>query len=109
MANISAKRLKEKLDDHKVCVLDVRAAEKFALNHITHHNTDMINIPKQRIFDIADNDKPIDLPFSKETEIVITCTTGNSAGKCADILEDKGYQVTVLEGGITAWNNADKT
>ncbi|HLQ97547.1 MAG TPA: rhodanese-like domain-containing protein, partial [Candidatus Dormibacteraeota bacterium] len=38
-----------------------------------------------------------------------TCTTGNSAGKCADILEDKGYQVTVLEGGITAWNNADES
>jgi len=109
MANISAKQLKEKLDDHKVCVLDVRATEKFARNQITHHNTDMINIPKQRIFDTADNDEPIDLPFSKGTEIVITCTTGNSAGKCADILEDKGYQVTVLEGGITAWNNADES
>ena len=100
---------KHSLDNHKVCVLDVRAEEKFAFNHITHQNADMVNIPKQRIFDVADNEEPIDLPFSKKTEVVITCTTGNSASKCADILEDKGYQVTVLEGGITAWNNADKT
>src|SRR5699024_3358445 len=100
---------KHSLDNHKVCDLDVRAEEKFAFNHITHHKADIVNIPKQRIFDVADNDEPIDLTFSKETEIVITCTTGNSAGKCADILEDKGYQVTVLEDGITAWNNADES
>ena len=41
--------------------------------------------------------------IDENKEIIVTCTTGNSAKKCATILEEKGYQVTVLEGGLMAW------
>ncbi|WP_347815353.1 rhodanese-like domain-containing protein [Cytobacillus oceanisediminis] len=34
----------------------------------------------------------------KEKEIIVACTTGNSAAGCAAILTE-----IVLEGGITAW------
>lgn len=108
MNKISPKQFKEKLAEQTMLVLDVRSEDKFAQNHLKHKNADTLNVPKQRIFASADPQQSIDLPFSKETEVIITCTTGNSAGKCADILYEKGYQVTVLEGGMTAWNDEAK-
>lgn len=105
----SPKQIKKKLAQRKMIVLDVRSEEKFAHNHLKHENADTINVPKQRIFDVAHTDQSIDMPFSKETEVIVTCTTGNSAGKCAEILANQGYRATVLQGGMTAWNQATKT
>jgi rhodanese-related sulfurtransferase len=45
----------------------------------------------------------------KDKEIIVTCTTGNSATRCATILSEKDYHVVVLEGGITAWKNYVET
>lgn len=44
----------------------------------------------------------------KGREVVVTCTTGNSAAKCAKILDSLGYQVKILDGGLTAWNEFRK-
>jgi len=99
MKTILPKELNEKLKSEKVFILDVRAEEKFKKEHIESS----INIPKTYLFDLqGQNTEPIaNLPKNKE--IIVTCTTGNSAKKCATILEEKGYQVTVLEGGLMAW------
>ncbi|WP_442598895.1 rhodanese-like domain-containing protein [Neobacillus sp. D3-1R] len=95
---ISPKELAEKmLKEDNVQLLDVRAADKYQAFHIEGTNW---NIPKNAIFDLDENLLAV-LP--KEKEIIVTCTTGNSATKCAEILAGKDYNVVVLEGGVTAW------
>ncbi|MFK4997915.1 rhodanese-like domain-containing protein [Bacillus sp. N9] len=103
MKTISAQELQTKIEESEdLCILDVRAKEKFEKEHIKKENIETMNIPKHMIFE----DQPIALP--KDKEIVVTCTTGNSARKCAAILEEKGYAVTLLKGGITAWKESNR-
>lgn len=91
---------KKMKNEDKLVLLDVRAEEKYNDFHIEDNNIDNLNIPKTNILDL-DKEKVQSLP--KEKEIFVTCTTGNSATKCANILSEKNYNVVVLEGGITAW------
>ena len=91
---------KKMKDEEKLVLLDVRAEEKYNDYHIKDPNIENLNIPKTNILDL-DKDKIQALP--KEKEIFVTCTTGNSATKCATVLSDHDYDVVVLEGGITAW------
>lgn len=54
--------------------------------------------------------------FSKEIEVLnkkntylIYCRTGNKSRKAADLMEKAGFKhVYMLDGGITAWNQAGK-
>lgn len=80
-------------------VLDVRAQEKFMNDHIE----DSYNIPKTSIFNFEESEDNIKEVLSKSEKIIVTCTTGNSAMKCAKILAEHDYNVQVLEGGLTAW------
>ncbi|MEH7072566.1 rhodanese-like domain-containing protein [Neobacillus drentensis] len=101
---ISPKALDEKLQKKEpIFLLDVRAEEKYNEYHITDPNIKNQNIPKNIIFDLEGNGEEGLQSLPKNGEIVVTCTTGNSARKCAEILSQKDYQVTLLEGGITAW------
>lgn len=104
MKKITPKQLKERLDKEKITILDVRSKEKFQIGRLKHPNAEHINIFKEDIFHFKNTHDPIQLPIPQEQEIVITCTSGNSAKKCADILTDKGYNVTLLEGGMMGWN-----
>jgi rhodanese-related sulfurtransferase len=94
-------------NNEKLFVLDVRAEEKFIAERIEHKNMDSHNIPKSVIFDLENGQTIPDLP--REKEIIVTCTTGNSASKCAEILSNRDYKVVTLEGGLTAWKNFMKT
>lgn len=103
---MTPKELDEKLKrNEKVILLDVRAEEKYNDFHIESPLVESHNIPKTEIFE-AEDVLPFALP--KEQEIVVTCTTGNSAAKCAEILRSRHYNVTVLEGGLTAWKEYQK-
>ncbi len=104
MKKITPEQLAKQLQSKKTTIVDVRSAEKFLLNHLQHDHAKTLNVPKTTIFNSEKSGEQLDVPFSKEAEIVITCTTGNSATRCAHILADKGYNVRVLEGGMTAWN-----
>jgi len=101
---ISPKNLDEKLQNNEpIFLLDVRAEEKYNNYHITDPNIKNQNIPKNIIIDLEENGEEGLQSLPKNSDIVITCTTGNSARKCAEILSKKDYQVTLLDGGITAW------
>lgn len=101
MKYIEAKQLKEQLaDGEHQTIIDVRAHEKFMREQINEVGAEVLNIPKKTILEEKDfssipNDRPL----------LITCTTGNSARRCAEILHKNGYDVTVLEGGMTSWKN----
>ena len=101
---ISPKALDEKLQNNEpIFLLDVRAEEKYNDYHIVNPNIKNQNIPKNIIFDLEENGEEGLQYLPKNSDIVITCTTGNSARKCAEILSEKEYQVTLLDRGITAW------
>jgi len=96
---ITPKELHERLQSgEKVLLLDVRGEEKYNEFHIKESR----NLPKNVIFQLEEKeDARLSLP--KDQEIIVTCTTGNSASKCAAILNTHDYHVTVLDGGLTAW------
>lgn len=108
MRKITPKELDVKLATDQALVLDVRAKEKYEKNPILHKNIENIHIPKTEIFNIGEKGMDSNLPLPDHKEIIVTCTTGNSAGKCATILEEQGYQVTLLDGGVTAWESYQK-
>jgi rhodanese-related sulfurtransferase len=104
MKTILPKELREKVETNdEICILDVRAEEKYENEHIEGGNIQSSNIPKSHIFNLDDDNADIISTLPKNKEIIVTCTTGNSARKCASILSEKNYNVTLLEGGITAW------
>ncbi|NRD77944.1 rhodanese-like domain-containing protein [Bacillus sp. BRMEA1] len=100
---IIAKELYERIpSSEKTFVLDVRAEEKYNEFHIEAAQFESHNIPKTVIFELDElGENQVSLP--KDKEIIVTCTTGNSAAKCAEILDRLNFNVKVLEGGVTAW------
>lgn len=107
---ITPEELYQKLaTDEKVVVLDVRDEQKYEDYHIEDMNVESLNIHKTKIFELAENEKIEMNSLPKEKEIVVTCTTGNSATKCATILFEHEYDVVILEGGITAWKEYLRT
>ncbi|MED3561791.1 rhodanese-like domain-containing protein [Bacillus xiapuensis] len=107
---ITPKELNERLKrNEKVLLLDVRAEEKYQAEHITAPQIENFNIPKTIIFEMEETKEERKFPFQKKQEIIVTCTTGNSAAKCASILSSLDYQVKVLEGGLTAWKEYQKS
>lgn len=108
MKRITPQELATKIITDRVLVLDVRTKEKYETNPITDKNIENFHIPKIEIFNFPEKEDQQDLNLPKNQEVIITCTTGNSASKCATILIDKGYHVTLLEGGVTAWEAYQK-
>ncbi|MFD0828307.1 rhodanese-like domain-containing protein [Neobacillus sp. M.A.Huq-85] len=107
---ITPKELHERLNrNEKVLLLDVRAEEKYQAEHITAPQIENLNIPKTIIFEAEETKEDVKLFLPKEKEIIVTCTTGNSAAKCANILSTIDYKVKVLEGGLTAWKEYQKS
>lgn len=105
MKTISPSELKKKIsNEDEIVILDVRAIEKYSKDHIDATNVHSINIPKSTIFQLQETKETSILELPVDKEIIVTCTTGNSARKCASILSEYHYQVTVLDGGMTAWN-----
>ncbi|CAM3664538.1 hypothetical protein GCM10009865_03350 [Aeromicrobium ponti] len=106
METISPKELMGKIKGSKeVYILDVRAEEKYEEDHIRDNNVQSVNISKTKIFNLDETDAESLSVLPKNKEIIVTCTTGNSARKCAAILAGKEYNVTLLDGGITAWKD----
>ncbi|PAE41308.1 rhodanese-like domain-containing protein [Bacillus sp. 7884-1] len=107
LKTITPKELHERIiGEDQIILLDVRAVEKYKELHIEEPHVVSLNIPKTEIFNLEEDLVLSQLP--KDRPVVVTCTTGNSAAKCAKILDGLGYQVEVLEGGLTAWKEYRK-
>ncbi len=104
LKKITPEELFQKMNtQEKVFLLDVRAEDKYNDFHIEGPSIESQNIHKEEIFKSEENKNVAVKSLPKNQEIVVTCTTGNSATKCANILSNQEYNVAVLEGGITAW------
>jgi len=77
-------------------LVDVRSGSEFASGHIPG----AVNIPMDQI-ESRLGDLGLNLP------IVLVCQSGKRARMTADLLEPCQRQITVLEGGTTAWIESD--
>lgn len=106
---ISPEELYQKMQTQKLTLVDVRDEEKYDNYHIEGDTIESLNIHKTKIFQLEEGEVEEIPALPKNEEIIVTCTTGNSATKCATILSKKDYHVAVLEGGITAWKEFVKS
>jgi len=80
--------------------LDTRDAEEFAKGHI--HGSKNVPLAKIRAGETKTLDKYKDAP------IVTVCNYGNTARSAAAALEKAGFtKVSVLQGGLQAWQSAN--
>lgn len=109
MKKITPEELYQKLNsEENLVILDVRAEEKYNDYHIEATGIENMNINKTEIFNLEEIERAEINNLPKDKPIIVTCTTGNSATKCANILVKRDYDVAVLEGGITAWKEYNK-
>lgn len=95
---LSPTTLRQRINDPKVRLLDVRTPGEFAAARIAGSH----NIPLGDIETHADA-----LANGAATEIVVVCQSGGRAKIAADALRAKGRtNVTVLDGGVGAWESA---
>jgi len=76
-------------------LIDVRSGSEFASGHIPG----AVNIPMDQIEARLDDLRP-------GVPIILVCQTGKRARMTADLLEPCQRQISVLEGGTSAWIQA---
>jgi len=104
LKTVTPEELSDKIrQGEQLIILDVRDQEKYNRFHIEGGNIQSLNIHKTEIFGLEEKEDQEIPSLPKGKELIVTCTTGNSATKCAAILSERGYEVAVLEGGLTAW------
>lgn len=98
---ISAATLRRWLEEEKpVVVLDVRTPEQRAEWSIPGSiHVDAYEKLKQHHSDALDG---VDLP--KNVPVVTVCAAGKTSEIAAEFLENKGYEVYSLQGGMKAWS-----
>ncbi len=80
-------------------VMDVRSATEFQNWQIKGQSLQAINVP---YFDFKENEVN-DRLIPEESHVVLISDVGPASSKVADRLLSKGYEVSVLDGGFTAW------
>ncbi len=82
-------------------LLDVRNEEDFKRSPMeARYPLDMMNIPYFTF--VEDEAQTSRVPSGKP--IVVLCAMGNSSGYVAQLLQEKGYSVANLEGGMHSWS-----
>ncbi|MYL29569.1 rhodanese-like domain-containing protein [Halobacillus halophilus] len=98
MKTLTAKEVEQKLNEGKTLnIVDVREDEEVAEGMIpgaTH-------IPLGSIADRADE-------LDKEKPYIMVCRSGGRSGRASQILEDKGFDITNMEGGMMSWEGPTK-
>ena len=85
----------EAIKAKNIQVLDARTAEEYKSGHIKNAlQANWLNKPE-----FEDRTQHLD----KSKPVFIYCLSGGRSGAAAAYLSEKGYTVTNLEGGITAW------
>ena len=91
------------IEQPNVQLLDVRTAEEFAEGFIASRNGGQcLNIDVKRD-DFMEKAKAI---LDKSKPVAVYCRTGRRSMNAALQLDEAGYQVVNLKGGITGWQSA---
>ncbi len=81
-------------------ILDVRTAEEFASGYIENAMLADWNDQKEFQRRVA--------ALNKKQTVAVYCLSGGRSSKAVQYLKSQGFDVVELEGGINAWNRADK-
>lgn len=92
---VTAEEMKELTELDDVQLVDVRTPEEYGEGYIEgFQNIDFFAPDFESKIEKLDKTKPV----------IIYCKSGNRSGKCAAMMEDKGFvKIYDLEGGITQW------
>jgi glyoxylase-like metal-dependent hydrolase (beta-lactamase superfamily II)/rhodanese-related sulfurtransferase len=100
---IEPTELKKKIDNHEnIFILDVRTPQEYEawkLSYENHQNPKLI--PVDRLFM---NDPDLLKAIPKDQEIVTLCAHGNRSMMAARLLNQLGYNVKSVRGGMAGWN-----
>jgi glyoxylase-like metal-dependent hydrolase (beta-lactamase superfamily II)/rhodanese-related sulfurtransferase len=100
---IAPNELKKKIDNHEdIFILDVRTPQEYEswkLSYDNHQNPKLI--PVDRLF-LNDSNLLKEIP--KDKEIVTVCSHGNRSMMAARLLNQLGYNVKSVKGGMAGWN-----
>lgn len=100
---IDPTELKKKIDNHEnIFILDVRTPQEYEawkLSYENHQNPKLI--PVDRLFT---NDPNLLKEIPKDQEIVTLCAHGNRSMMAARLLNQLGYNVKSVRGGMAGWN-----
>ncbi|HJT83747.1 MAG TPA: rhodanese-like domain-containing protein [Nitrososphaeraceae archaeon] len=100
---IEPEDLKKKIDnDENIFLLDVRTPQEYDAWRISYDK--YVNpklIPVDRLFV---NDPTLLKEIPKDKEIVTVCAHGNRSLMAANILNQLGYNVKSVKGGMAGWN-----
>jgi glyoxylase-like metal-dependent hydrolase (beta-lactamase superfamily II)/rhodanese-related sulfurtransferase len=100
---IEPTELKKKIDNHEnIFILDVRTPQEYEawrLSYEKHQNPKLI--PVDRLFM---NDPNLLKEIPKDQEIVTLCAHGNRSMMAARLLNQLGYNVKSVKGGMAGWN-----
>jgi len=100
---IEPTELKKKIDNHEnIFILDVRTPQEYEawkLSYENHQNPKLI--PVDRLFM---NDPNLLKEIPKDQEIVTLCAHGNRSMMAARLLNQLGYNVKSVKGGMAGWN-----
>ncbi|MGB8954082.1 MAG: MBL fold metallo-hydrolase [Tumebacillaceae bacterium] len=84
-----------------VFILDVRNPQDFQDWKIEGRHLEHVNIP---YFQFLEEDESVYVDLPKNTEIVVVCAKGKSAQMVSEQLDERGYNVSALEQGMTGWS-----
>ena len=91
MKTVTTKWIKENLDN--INLIDVRSPEEFKMGHVEGS----ANIPYPGILFNAEH------LLDKEKEYYLICHSGNRSGMATRNLDEKGYKVASVEGGVSSY------
>ena len=100
---IEPTELKKKIDNHEnIFILDVRTPQEYEAWKLSYENHQSPKlIPVDRLFM---NDPNLLKEIPKDQEIVTLCAHGNRSMMAARLLNQLGYNVKSVRGGMAGWN-----
>ena len=93
MKEITPKEIQKLLEEgKKLNIIDVREVDEVATGKIPS----AVNIPLGFIESQMNE-------LNKETEYIMVCRSGGRSGRAAQFLENEGFQVVNMSGGMLDW------
>lgn len=102
MKAINAKEINQLIvEKQPVFMLDVRNEDDFKDWKIEGENIEYLNVP---YFDLIDGVEPVLDKIPTDKPILVVCAKEGSSMMIAEMLEEKGLEVSYLEGGMKTWS-----
>lgn len=102
MKAITAKEINQLIvEKQPVFMLDVRNQDDFNDWKIEGENIEHLNVP---YFDLIDGVEPVLESIPTDKQIIVVCAKEGSSMMIAEMLTEKGLEVSYLEGGMKTWS-----